>query len=175
MNAHSVALRDGWVCWLCDGPVDPAAPVGSAGHATVDHVVPRSRGGSNDPSNLRLAHRRCNMARANHLPELEWPSSLAPLDASSLWQSIARCLARPGPGEIVALFPHDELAAQAAAWAVERAEELVPGGWISAVEVVGPTWAVRLRRPDAAPWGTAGRPKVADPRRSKAGRARRRA
>lgn len=174
MNASTVAARDGWMCWLCEGPVDPDAPVGSAGHGTVDHVVPRSRGGSNDPANLRLAHRRCNMARANHLPELAWPVSLAPLDASGLWQSIARCVARPGAGEIVALFPHDELAAMASVWAVERAEELVPGGWICSVEVIGPVWAVRLVRPDAAPLGSAGRPKVTDPRRSKMGRPRRR-
>jgi len=38
------------VCWLCGG----------AGADTLDHVVPVTRGGDNDPANLRPAHRRCN-------------------------------------------------------------------------------------------------------------------
>ncbi|WP_367179845.1 HNH endonuclease [uncultured Paraglaciecola sp.] len=28
--------------------------------ATIEHLVPMSFGGSNDLSNLRLAHKRCN-------------------------------------------------------------------------------------------------------------------
>lgn len=33
--------------------------------ATVDHVIPRSLGGSDDLSNLRLAHWSCNRAKGN--------------------------------------------------------------------------------------------------------------
>lgn len=33
--------------------------------ATVDHKVPRSRGGSNRMDNLQLAHERCNQAKGN--------------------------------------------------------------------------------------------------------------
>jgi len=62
--------RDGWVCQLCDLPVprwllgdkrDPLAP-------TLDHVVPRSRGGGHEEWNLQLAHRRCNSSKRNGLP-----------------------------------------------------------------------------------------------------------
>ncbi|MBM7052226.1 HNH endonuclease signature motif containing protein [Rothia sp. ZJ1223] len=32
---------------------------------TADHVIPRSKGGTDDLSNLRPAHHRCNSARGN--------------------------------------------------------------------------------------------------------------
>jgi 5-methylcytosine-specific restriction endonuclease McrA len=32
---------------------------------TIDHLLPVSRGGTNDVSNLDVAHRRCNIARGN--------------------------------------------------------------------------------------------------------------
>ena len=38
--------------------------------ASFDHIVPRACGGTDDPSNLRLAHRACNMRRGC-LPTLE--------------------------------------------------------------------------------------------------------
>jgi HNH endonuclease len=39
---------------------------------TVDHVIPRSVGGSNKTENKVAAHRRCNMVKGNkHLLDLE--------------------------------------------------------------------------------------------------------
>lgn len=38
---------------------------------TVDHVVPLSRGGSNEPSNLVLACKHCNSSKCDKLPH-EW-------------------------------------------------------------------------------------------------------
>lgn len=38
-------------------------------HATLDHKKPKSRGGTNDPSNLVLACNKCNQAKANLLYE----------------------------------------------------------------------------------------------------------
>ena len=51
----AVIARDGGICWLCELP----------GADTADHVIARARGGSNDPANLRAAHRRCNERKAN--------------------------------------------------------------------------------------------------------------
>ena len=59
----AVYERDGFACWLCGGPVDMSADPCSDMFASLDHVVPRSRGGSDDPSNLRCAHRLCNSLR----------------------------------------------------------------------------------------------------------------
>ena len=59
-----IGPRDKWICGICCRPVvsrkyshhDRMSP-------TVDHIVPVSEGGSNDPSNLRLAHMLCNSRR----------------------------------------------------------------------------------------------------------------
>ena len=37
-------------------------------YATIDHIVPFSEGGDNSKTNLRIAHRRCNMQRSNTGP-----------------------------------------------------------------------------------------------------------
>lgn len=55
--------RDGSVCQLCDGPVDLTLPWTDRWSATLDHIIPYSLGGPDDPSNLRLAHRSCNSCR----------------------------------------------------------------------------------------------------------------
>lgn len=47
------------VCWLCGRPIGPDEPW------DVDHVVPLSRGGTDDPANLRPAHASENRARGN--------------------------------------------------------------------------------------------------------------
>ena len=59
----SVYERDAWVCQICADPVDRSL-IGSHSHwrPALDHVLPRSRGGSDDLSNLRLAHWWCNSA-----------------------------------------------------------------------------------------------------------------
>ena len=38
--------------------------------STIDHVIPRSRGGSNDLSNLRLSCYDCNYGRGDIMPEV---------------------------------------------------------------------------------------------------------
>jgi 5-methylcytosine-specific restriction protein A len=48
-----ILARDSGVCWLCGLP----------GADTIDHVVPRARGGGHDETNLRAAHLRCNARR----------------------------------------------------------------------------------------------------------------
>jgi 5-methylcytosine-specific restriction endonuclease McrA len=70
---HAIYERDGWTCWLCEEPVDRDL-IGSRDHwrPSLDHVIPRSSGGSNEDSNLRLAHWWCNCVRsdAKHQPEV---------------------------------------------------------------------------------------------------------
>lgn len=63
--------RDGWICQICTEPVDPAAPANTTWDATLDHIVPRSKGGDDSPANLRLAHRWCNSVRGDlsHHPD----------------------------------------------------------------------------------------------------------
>jgi 5-methylcytosine-specific restriction endonuclease McrA len=65
MTVESLAERDGIKCNICTKPVnmsksglDPLGP-------TIDHLLPVSKGGTNDSFNLALAHRRCNTSRGN--------------------------------------------------------------------------------------------------------------
>jgi hypothetical protein len=164
MRVDRIAERDEWTCWLCGGAVDPAAPPNTPTSATLDHVIPRSRGGGSEAGNLRLAHRRCNVRRSNDLPELRWPTEWPMLMTVHVWTALARLAPRPGAAEVVALAPLADMASAAAAWVVEHAEALVPGGWESWVEAdaAGPV-AVWLRRPASSAPGSAGRPKVGDP------------
>ena len=55
--------RDGWMCHLCDKPVDKEAHFNDDLAPSLDHLKPRSKGGSDEPSNLRTAHRVCNSTR----------------------------------------------------------------------------------------------------------------
>lgn len=58
-------------CHLCPDPA-PAT--------TADHIVPRSKGGSDELANLRPAHHACNIARGDR-PLWEW-FALHPLPAT---------------------------------------------------------------------------------------------
>lgn len=57
-----VAERDGWVCALCFWFVDPEERSGRM-RATVDHVVPLSKGGRHTWENVQLTHGCCNAAK----------------------------------------------------------------------------------------------------------------
>ncbi len=142
----ALAERDGWVCWLCDGQIDPSLPRSLPGAASIDHVVPRSRGGTSDLRNLRLAHRRCNGRRGSSLPELDWPARFCAIDTAPLWAVAVRAVQRRRP-EVVAVLPTRELAEDAAAWAVDRLTRFLGGAWNAVVDPVGTstdTCAVRI-------------------------------
>lgn len=57
------------LCAICghrfprEGELSKSAAIAFA--PTFDHIVPRSRGGTDSLDNLRLAHRKCNHARGD--------------------------------------------------------------------------------------------------------------
>ena len=61
-----IYVRDGWKCWLCEGSVDRTL-IGSRSiwRPSLDHVVPRSKGGGDGDMNIRLAHLWCNSVRSD--------------------------------------------------------------------------------------------------------------
>lgn len=66
MNVRELAQRDGTDCRICGEVVDmglkrPESLFGPS----VDHVIPRAHGGSDDPENLQLAHYWCNAAKSD--------------------------------------------------------------------------------------------------------------
>lgn len=39
--------------------------------ATVEHIVPRSKGGTDEMSNLSISHARCNLIRGDAMPKAQ--------------------------------------------------------------------------------------------------------
>lgn len=56
-------LRDGGICLLCDEPIPREEILDD--EYNLDHIRPRSHGGSNQNFNLRLVHLACNSEKAN--------------------------------------------------------------------------------------------------------------
>ncbi|MSS84495.1 HNH endonuclease [Actinomycetaceae bacterium WB03_NA08] len=59
--------RDGWICQLCGGPVDPELKRPDVMSASLDHVVPLSLGGDHSMENSQLAHLSCNSAKGSRV------------------------------------------------------------------------------------------------------------
>lgn len=57
--------RDGWTCQICHEPVDGSLCYPHHHAATIDHIVPVSRGGTDDPANLQTAHMVCNSSKGD--------------------------------------------------------------------------------------------------------------
>ena len=60
-----IAERDGWVCGICDAPVDPSLTHPAPASGSIDHIVPLSRGGADTRANVQLAHLGCNWRKSN--------------------------------------------------------------------------------------------------------------
>ncbi len=69
INVRSVFERDNGICWLCGEPCDIDADPNDNRYPSVDHVIPIARGGLDEWSNVRLAHRLCNSIKWAHIIE----------------------------------------------------------------------------------------------------------
>ena len=58
ITRRAVFARDGWACQYC----------GSRSSLTVDHVIPRSKGGLSTWDNIVASCAPCNRRKADHLP-----------------------------------------------------------------------------------------------------------
>jgi hypothetical protein len=63
--------RDGWRCYLCGKRVKRTAARTDPNGATIDHIVPLSRGGVDAPSNVATAHWRCNREKRARLVDFQ--------------------------------------------------------------------------------------------------------
>lgn len=66
---QQLLARDGPECWLCETEIDMTLVYPNPGCATRDHVIPRSKRGSDALHNLKLAHKYCNEARGASITE----------------------------------------------------------------------------------------------------------
>ena len=60
--------RDGWLCHLCDNEINRKLRLPNWWAATIDHVIPLSKGGTHTWDNVKAAHAYCNFAKANAVP-----------------------------------------------------------------------------------------------------------
>lgn len=67
---RSILLRDRFCCQYCGHPF-------SSQELTYDHVIPRSRGGKTEWTNIVTACLRCNAAKANSLPNFSGRKGIA--------------------------------------------------------------------------------------------------
>lgn len=65
LSVNEIAARDGCRCHICNCKVDMTLSGMAKWGPTIEHIVPVSHGGTNEPANLALAHRYCNTARGN--------------------------------------------------------------------------------------------------------------
>jgi predicted nucleic acid-binding Zn ribbon protein len=65
LSVNEIAERDGCRCHICNRKVDMSLSGKAKWGPTIEHIIPVSQGGTNDPGNLALAHRYCNTARGN--------------------------------------------------------------------------------------------------------------
>lgn len=62
-----VIERDGWGCKLCGREIAREYGRGPL-HPTLDHIIPKSKGGVDALWNLQLAHKDCNEKKGNEVP-----------------------------------------------------------------------------------------------------------
>lgn len=62
LSRKNILIRDHFTCQYCGSN-------GAAGELTLDHVLPRSRGGATSWENLVAACRPCNNRKGDRLPE----------------------------------------------------------------------------------------------------------
>jgi 5-methylcytosine-specific restriction endonuclease McrA len=65
---HEIAQRDGWRCHICRKSVRKDLPGTDRGGPTIDHLLPVAAGGRDEPENVALAHRGCNIQRGTRGP-----------------------------------------------------------------------------------------------------------
>lgn len=77
-RVSALARRDGWKCTYCAHPLGWGDDI--VRHPQVDHVIPRSQGGSNALGNLALSCAECNNAKGGRTPE-QWAADRAAKEA----------------------------------------------------------------------------------------------
>ena len=59
--------RDDWLCGLCGAQVDKDLVWPDPMSASLDHIIPLSRGGAHKLDNVQLAHLACNIRKNNQV------------------------------------------------------------------------------------------------------------
>lgn len=63
--ALEIFARDKWICGICFKPINPKLRVPNWYAATIDHIIPLSRGGTHTQDNVSAAHLICNLRKGD--------------------------------------------------------------------------------------------------------------
>jgi hypothetical protein len=117
--------RDGWICWLCDTPVDPDASVNSdRGPSADSYADSKAKKGTSAPA--RLAHRACNTMRGKKAAVIAWSQELFVSVPAPIFESVQGLTQKAGC-EAMARCPTEDDADQASLWLLDRVSRLAPG------------------------------------------------
>ena len=124
---EDVGARDGWRCWLCDEPVDPAMSVNDPRGPSVDSLTTKTKNKSGPAGDggERLAHRGCNTKKGAVTAMVRWPAHLFIVDPAPILASADR-LQRKGGRVVMARCPTAADAQATAEWLVDRLSRLTP-------------------------------------------------
>lgn len=67
-DRREIFERDGWVCGICHEPVDKTLRHPDPMSASLDHIIPISKGGAHSRENAQCAHWLCNMSKGAKVP-----------------------------------------------------------------------------------------------------------
>jgi hypothetical protein len=123
-DLNSIGEQDGWLCWLCDQPVDSEASTNSDLGPSVDNFA-STRVKKGNAAVERLAHRQCNTMKGKIAPVVPWSKELLVVDPSPIFETVER-LRKKGGREIIARCPDEQDAQKASDWLLERLNRLAP-------------------------------------------------
>ena len=124
---EEIGETDGWRCWLCDEPVDPARSVNDDRGPSIDARITRkkAKAKSKRPVRERLAHRACNTGKGGIEAVVPWPDDVFISDPAEIIPTVERLL-RKGGREIMGRCPTQADANEAADWLLDRISRLEP-------------------------------------------------
>jgi len=124
---EDVGAADGWRCWLCDEPVDPAMSVNDGRGPSIDSLTTakKAKKGAAVGGSERLAHRACNTRKGAVAAVVPWADHLFVVDPAPIITSVER-LQRKSGREVMARCPTKADAAEAATWLADRLSRLAP-------------------------------------------------
>lgn len=69
INLIDIFERDNWTCKICDKKIDDSLPYPNPMSASLDHIIPLSKGGSHTLNNVQSSHLSCNIKKKNKFIE----------------------------------------------------------------------------------------------------------
>jgi hypothetical protein len=123
---EEIGEADGWRCWICDEPVDPAMSVNDPRGPSIDAITTTKKAkGKGGGGPERLAHRSCNTKKGAVAPIIPWGVELFVVDPAPILATVEQ-LERKGGRSVVARCPTEADGRDAAAWLVDRISRLRP-------------------------------------------------